>query len=102
MTREDYESAKINGLEDRLRGDAISKNISHGIFPSEKGIPLSEQIAIIRKQIHAVVSVLEEVTKKSIFTDNFLRLHVLAEKVINSVDATINELEASINEDTET
>lgn len=102
MTREDYESAKMNGLEDRLRGDAISKNISHGIDPSDKGIPLSEQVSILRKQLHAVVTVLEEVTGKSVFTNNFKRLYALAEEAIASVDATINEMEASINEDTVT
>ncbi len=95
MKIEDYESAKMNGLEDRLRGDAISRGIA-------KEIPLSEQVSILRKQLHAVVSVLEEVTGKSIFTDNFKRLYALAEEVIDSVDATINEMEASINENTET
>lgn len=95
MKIEDYESAKINGLEDRLRGDAISRGIA-------KEIPLSEQVSILRKQLHAVVSALEEVTGKSLFTNNFKRLYALAEGVIDSVDVTINELEASINENTET
>lgn len=95
MDTSNYLSAKKNGCEDRYRGDAISKGIA-------QEIPLSEQVAIMRKQLHAVVTVLEEETGKSIFTDNFKRLYALAEKQIDAVDAVINELEASINENTET
>ena len=95
MDRDNYLSAKQNGVEDRLRGDAISRGIA-------KEIPLSEQVAIMRKQLYAVVAVLEAETGKSILTDNFKRLYALAEAQIDAVDAVINELEASINEDTET
>lgn len=95
MNRDDYLSAKLNGCEGRLRGDAISKRIA-------REVPLSEQVAIMRKQLHAVVTILEEETGKSIFTDNFKRLYALAEAQIDAVDAVINELEASINENTET
>lgn len=95
MDIENYLSAKQNGVEGRFRGDAISRGIA-------KEIPLSEQVSILRKQLHAVVTVLEEETGKAIFTNNFKRLYALAEEVIDSVDATIEELEASINEDTDT
>lgn len=95
MDRDNYLSAKQNGVEDRLRGDAISRGIA-------KEIPLSEQVAIMRKQLYAVVAVLEAKTGKLILTDNFKRLYALAEAEIDAVDAVINELEASINEDTET
>lgn len=68
-----------NDVADRARGDAISRNIA-------KEIPLSEQVAILRKQVHALV----EASMLVLPTDEFTRLMTVAQLAIQSYDQEVN------------
>ena len=81
MDIEKYLLAKANGLVERFRGDEISRRIA-------VEYPLSSQIALLMD--------------KDDKPEEWEAYQAFREQVKKDVDATINELEASINENTET
>ena len=81
MDKEKYSLAKANGLVERFRGDEISRRIA-------VEYPLSSQIALLMD--------------KDDKPEEWEAYQAFRERVKKDVDADINELEASMNENTET
>jgi hypothetical protein len=78
---EKYLLAKANGLAERFRGDEISRRIA-------VKYPLSAQIALLMDKDHKATE--------------WEAYQAFRAKVKQDVDAAINEMEASLNENTET
>jgi hypothetical protein len=88
-----YILAKANGLEERFRGDEISKNISQGNVSNadeelQKGVPISAQIALLMDMIDLICDVLQIIPPKKYSDYQLFRKSAKAE-----VDAEISEME---------
>ena len=75
INRDDYESAKANGLEERFRGAEISRRISHIV-------PISDQIALIQD--------------KDDKPEKYAKYQALRAQIKAEVDAEIEYIERSL------